>query len=551
MKMKIRMIMSLWLLMLGLAMTSAAARPGNCVGRCGEVFTRGQQCTCDFSCLQHNECCPDFQKTCTIAQSCQGRCGETFRRGQLCECDPQCIRYNTCCHDYQLHCDASVSVPNPKTFQPLRATASGNRKSQRSSMRSNSESEEWFTGSGRCPQYPGGQCPGSLLSPLTASSSGPAPPAVSTTHLQHASVPSSNGQAQDSPALGSSLQSYNAPSLGSSSPVSPSGPGTAGVTAHMLLSPGGAPPYVSNQGLSSLTGSRPRPSTLQDVAQTLGLSVVDGGSAGLGAGLFADVDLCSNSPINGLTALKNGTILIFKGDLFWAVDPVSRSVGHPQSITDSLGISSPIDAVFTRCNCHGNTYIIKGDRYWRFNGNMVVEAGFPKPVATEFPGLTGAINAALAVPATRSSSESVYFFKKGDIMQRFTFSPGSTPSCSFNPRGTLKTHSSHHTDVVLSGEINIKLSLKGVPTPVTSALSMQSLQRPDRYHHYIFSGPLFFSVQIVEDWPVLVKPDPSSALVPLPILSPAAMATSSANMITQNANPSYPSNSIRLWLRCP
>ncbi|KAF3698892.1 Vitronectin [Channa argus] len=420
--MKIRMIMSLWLLMLGLAMTSAAARPGNCVGRCGEVFTRGQQCTCDFSCLQHNECCPDFQKTCTIAQSCQGRCGETFRRGQLCECDPQCIRYNTCCHDYQLHC--------------------GNRKSQRSSMRSNSESEEWFT----------------------------------------ASVPSSNGQAQDSPALGSSLQSYNAPSLGSSSPVSPSGPGTAGVTAHMLLSPGGAPPYVSNQGLSSLTGSRPRPSTLQDVAQTLGLSVVDGGSAGLGA------------------------------------DPVSRSVGHPQSITDSLGISSPIDAVFTRCNCHGNTYIIKGDRYWRFNGNMVVEAGFPKPVATEFPGLTGAINAALAVPATRSSSESVYFFKK---------------------------------DVVLSGEINIKLSLKGVPTPVTSALSMQSLQRPDRYHHYIFSGPLFFSVQIVEDWPVLVKPDPSSALVPLPILSPAAMATSSANMITQNANPSYPSNSIRLWLRCP
>lgn len=31
------------------------------------------------------------------------------------------------------------------------------------------------------------------------------------------------------------------------------------------------------------------------------------------AGLSADVDLCSDSPINGLTALSNGTILIFKG----------------------------------------------------------------------------------------------------------------------------------------------------------------------------------------------------------------------------------------------
>lgn len=32
------------------------------------------------------------------------------------------------------------------------------------------------------------------------------------------------------------------------------------------------------------------------------------------AGVFADVDLCSHSPINGLTALINGTILVFKGE---------------------------------------------------------------------------------------------------------------------------------------------------------------------------------------------------------------------------------------------
>nr|XP_046263733.1 proteoglycan 4-like [Scatophagus argus] len=101
---RMMMKMSLWFLFLGLAVTNTAAGPGSCVGRCGENFSRGQQCKCDFDCQQHNECCPDFQAICTNAQSCQGRCGEAFRRGQLCDCDPQCISHSTCCQDYQLHC---------------------------------------------------------------------------------------------------------------------------------------------------------------------------------------------------------------------------------------------------------------------------------------------------------------------------------------------------------------------------------------------------------------------------------------------------------------
>lgn len=47
------------------------------------------------------------------------------------------------------------------------------------------------------------------------------------------------------------------------------------------------------------------------------------------------------------------------GGLFWLVDPVSRSQGPPQSIADTLGVPSPVDAAFTRCNCHGTVYIIK------------------------------------------------------------------------------------------------------------------------------------------------------------------------------------------------
>lgn len=60
------------------------------------------------------------------------------------------------------------------------------------------------------------------------------------------------------------------------------------------------------------------------------------------------------------------------------------------------------------------TLCLQGDQYWRLDGNMVMEPGYPKPLVSEFPGLTGHISAALAVPATRSKPETVYFFKNGE-----------------------------------------------------------------------------------------------------------------------------------------
>ncbi|KAM6989174.1 proteoglycan 4a [Tautogolabrus adspersus] len=478
------MKMFLWLLLLGFDITyTAATGPGSCVGRCGESFTRGQQCTCDFSCLQHNECCQDFEATCSTGQSCMGRCGETFRRGQLCECDPQCIHYNTCCHDYQRYCDTNVAYSSPRTVPALRSAVSDKRKSKRGKKSSNSESEEWYTARSHCSQYPGAPCSRTLglAKPSAASSSGPAPPANPTIPLQH-------------------------------------GFGPAG----------------------------PRPSTLQDIAQAFGHSLVKEDSEGPGTGVFADQNLCSDSPINGMTVLSNGTMLIFKGELFWPVNPVSRSVGHPQNILDNLGIPSPIDTVFTRCNCKGNTYIIKGDQYWLLDANMVMEPGFPKPLASEFPGLTGSIRAALAVPATRSRSETVFFFKKGDVMQRLTFPAGSTPSCSKKP-----SRFSLQAEVRLSKEINLKSSLKGFPIPVTSALSIPSPRISDPYQHYVFSGSLFFNIKISGNMPALAKLDPDSAFAPLPISSPAAVAPNPANTAAQNMNPPLPANSIKVWLHCP
>ncbi|CAK6969422.1 proteoglycan 4a [Scomber scombrus] len=549
-----RMMMKMWLLLLGCAVTYTAAVPGSCVGRCGELFTRGQQCNCDLTCQQHNECCQDFQAVCTSVLSCQGRCGEAFKRGRTCECDAQCTRFNTCCHDYQLHCDASVPISQQRSFQPLRTTSAGNRKSKKGKKKSNSESEEWSTGMSNIAQLP-------------------------------ESIPYSHGGALDSPAYGSSLPSHSAQSRGFGvpagpfDPANPSGPGSpsdpAVVNVHLVLSHGGPAdggplnggplnggpynggPYNGGpapsgtiQDLLGLTGPSPRPSTLEDVAQALGTSLGNGGPQGAGAGLLIDINLCSDAPMNGLTALSNGTILIFKGELFWSVDPVTRSAAPAQSIADILGVPSPIDTVFTRSNCHGNTYIIKGDQYWRFDKNMMLEPGFPKPLTSEFPGLMGGITAALSLPATKARPETIYFFKNGDLMQKFTYPPGSTPPCNMKSRSPQKSRPANLAEGVLGAVINLKVSLKGFPSPITAALSMPSPQRSDKYHQFVFSGPLYFKIQISGDLPALAKPDPSAVFAPLPIFSPPAGAPVDPYAAAPNANPPQLANSIKVWLRC-
>ncbi|XP_034039642.1 proteoglycan 4a [Thalassophryne amazonica] len=504
---KMTMKITVWLLLFGISGTfTAAAGPGSCAGRCGEVFARGQWCTCDFSCLRHNDCCQDFEAICTTDQSCRGRCAETFRRGRLCECDAQCANYNTCCWDYKLQCGVRMSVSSSGSFHHVKNTASGKQKSQGSKQGSNSESEEWYQGASNI-----------RLTQLLSSS------------------PSFSSEASDFPGHSSSLLSHNAPSAGRSAPRGALG---GNLNVQVVLSDGEA--ALSSQGVSA-AGFRPKPNPLQDVAQVSGAFVLEGPAAGV----VIQSDLCSDAPISGLTALSNGTVLIFKGEVFWSVDPVSHLAGRPQSIRDILGVSGPIDTVFTRCNCHGKTYIIKGNQYWRLDGNMVMEPGFPRPLVSEFLGLSGGISAALAVPATRSRQEMVYFFKHGDIMQKFTFSSESTLACGKTPN-SMKRRPSRQPDGYLSKEINIKVSLKEIPTPVTSALSMPNPQRTDRYEYYIFSGPLFFSVDISGDLLTLAKPDPLAVFAASPILSSAVLGTNSFHSV----KPAHPVNSIRHWLWC-
>ncbi|XP_072547800.1 proteoglycan 4a [Salminus brasiliensis] len=258
-----------------------------------------------------------------------------------------------------------------------------------------------------------------------------------------------------------------------------------------------------------------RPSTLEDIAQALGASNPAGPSP----------DLCNGLPIDALTSLFNGSIIVFKGHFFFLLDPKTRTAGPAQSITEQLGVPSPIDTAFTRCNCQGKTYIIKGDKYWVFE-NGVMEAGYPRSLSQDFDGLTGEITAALSVPATRKRPESIYFFKKGGTVQKFSYPAGSGPSCTGKKAKNSvysKIRRARQAEIRLSAEININLNWKGFPTPVTSALSTPNPRKPDGFEYLIFSWPKFFNIKISGEFPTLAS----------------------------SAKPPAQQNDIRNWLNCP
>lgn len=61
---------------------------------------------------------------------------------------------------------------------------------------------------------------------------------------------------------------------------------------------------------------------------------------------------------NRLSKTLYSDIITFTGHYFWLLDS-NRVPGPPRGITQVWGVPSPIDTVFTRCNCQGKTYIFK------------------------------------------------------------------------------------------------------------------------------------------------------------------------------------------------
>ncbi|XP_034557538.1 proteoglycan 4b [Notolabrus celidotus] len=220
-----------------------------------------------------------------------------------------------------------------------------------------------------------------------------------------------------------------------------------------------------------------------------------------------DTNLCSGRPVSGVTTLRNGTIVVFRGHFFWFLDR-NRVPGPARDITQVWGVPSPIDTVFTRCNCQGKTYIFKGPQYWRYE-NDILDPGFPKVVQTGFDGLRGHITAALSVPQYQRRREAVYFFKRGGTVQKYSYKFGTSPSCGRKPQSaiyTVKNRIARQAVSALGTTINIRASWRGFPSTVTAAVSIPSNRKPEGYKYYVMSRSKSYKVRMDGGRPELAAP---------------------------------------------
>uniref|UniRef100_A0A3Q2V9M5 Proteoglycan 4b n=1 Tax=Haplochromis burtoni TaxID=8153 RepID=A0A3Q2V9M5_HAPBU len=231
-----------------------------------------------------------------------------------------------------------------------------------------------------------------------------------------------------------------------------------------------------------------------------------------------DTNLCSGRPVSGVTTLRNGTMVVFRGHYFWLLDS-NRVPGPPRGITQEWGVPSPIDTVFTRCNCQGKTYIFKGSQYWRFE-NDALDPGYPKVITTGFDRLQGHITAALSVPQYKRRAESVYFFKRGGMVQKYSYQAGVRPTCGkkvqyavytvrnrvVRQAGNPSVYFDHVNNIqssftpVLGPVINIRTSWRGFPPAVTAAVSVPTTAEPEGYKYFVFSGRKSHTPHCLQSW---------------------------------------------------
>uniref|UniRef100_A0A8C8ZS61 SMB domain-containing protein n=1 Tax=Prolemur simus TaxID=1328070 RepID=A0A8C8ZS61_PROSS len=240
-----------------------------------------------------------------------------------------------------------------------------------------------------------------------------------------------------------------------------------------------------------------------------------------------ETNLCNGKPVDGLTTLRNGTLVAFRGHYFWMLSPFSPP-SPARRITEVWGIPSPIDTVFTRCNCEGKTFFFKDSQYWRFT-NDIKDAGYPKQIVKGFGGLNGKIVAALSISKYKNRPESVYFFKRGGSIQQYIYKqepvrkcPGRRPAINYPVYGettqvrrrrferaigpsqthTIRIHYSPPVRVVyqdkgfLHNEVKVSTLWRGLPNVVTSAISLPNIRKPDGYDYYAFSKDQYYNIDV-------------------------------------------------------
>ncbi|XP_030639191.1 vitronectin b isoform X1 [Chanos chanos] len=218
--------------------------------------------------------------------------------------------------------------------------------------------------------------------------------------------------------------------------------------------------------------------------------------------LDPDAVTCSGRTFDAFLQLKNGSIYAFRGEYFFEMDERSVVPGYPKLIKDVWGIPGPIDAAFTRINCQGKTYIFKGNKYWRFD-NDVLDEDYPRDISVGFEKMPDDIDAAFAIPAPgHHGKEKVYFFK-GDQYYQYEFKhQPSHEECIQMTKSAPSVLFSRYTDTYCDYDLGDLLS---------------SLFFDFQGHH---KGPRFIS----KDW-VGIKPPVDAAMVGRLYMSPVPSPT--------------------------
>ncbi|XP_043928944.1 hemopexin-like [Protopterus annectens] len=112
---------------------------------------------------------------------------------------------------------------------------------------------------------------------------------------------------------------------------------------------------------------------------------------------------------------ENGVMNFFKGDFVW-----KGGVSSAEYLSASYpGIRGPIDAACRihsrhKLDVHNKVFLFKDSSAWMYSGGMLQD-GYPKPIHELFPGIPDKLDAAVECPAGECLSDSVLFFKGGDV----------------------------------------------------------------------------------------------------------------------------------------
>jgi len=133
-------------------------------------------------------------------------------------------------------------------------------------------------------------------------------------------------------------------------------------------------------------------------------------------------DLCNDDRVDAmLTMTDGGGSYIFKDSRYWKMTDAGLAPGYPKQISEGWeGLPDNIDAAFSWKN--GKTYILKGNRYWRYSADSLgkLDQGFPKKISRGFDGIPNNVDAALVW----AKNEKIYFFKGSNYWK---FDPSNDP----------------------------------------------------------------------------------------------------------------------------